>query len=451
MQFGLKPPSIGSSSASPVPLSPAMTYSSVNFSDRERNASPASAMTGRTSVSTHPHDVASPQPWVDKVRHASLEIPRKKSLDGAPPRKSSDSTDEMPSPLPISEPHWQSTRSSPLAHEVPLRGKLSLPALRNKASMRSRLDDTVSVTSSLGNQESETVQVQDMDFELVKPSLPPMSHGRSSQDSSYAGHDADASGVMQGDSVSMHSNAPRSPMFSSMMSSEAPPTESSVSIDAHRQREVKWMALLPVVPASQARKNKKVKRLLLEGVPSSVRYLVWCHLTNSKARAISGVYAQLGKRPRVAAFADIEKDAKTYFPEQPQLHPCDGPLISLLQAYLSMVPDIQYSPGTYRFSERRDVADATLPGLTSIAGHLLLLSPEEDAFWIFTSMMDTHLRPYFSVNTIQLEVDAELFSRAIDINDPGVGRKLYSSLSIPAGEVAKPLSVSDRISGFHVF
>ncbi|KAG1730110.1 RabGAP TBC [Suillus paluster] len=210
-------------------------------------------------------------------------------------------------------------------------------------------------------------------------------------------------------------------MFPDPISSGTPPVESPVSIDAHRQREIKWMALLPIVPPSQARKNKKVKRLLLEGVPSSVRYLVWCHLTDSKARAIPGVYAQLGKRQRVPAFSDIERDAKTYFPDQTQLHPLDGPLVSLLQAYLNMVPDIQYSSG-----------------LTSIAGHLLLLSPEEDAFWIFASMMDAHLRPYFSANTTQLEVDASLLSKAIEVNDPGVCKKLYVTFGIQPGDLARP-------------
>ncbi|KAG2359166.1 hypothetical protein BDR07DRAFT_1251521, partial [Suillus spraguei] len=59
----------------------------------------------------------------------------------------------------------------------------------------------------------------------------------------------------------------------------------------------------PMVPPSQARMNKKVKRLLLDGVPSSVRYLVWCHLSDSKARAIPNVYTQLGKRQRAPAFS----------------------------------------------------------------------------------------------------------------------------------------------------
>ena len=59
-----------------------------------------------------------------------------------------------------------------------------------------------------------------------------------------------------------------------------------------------------------------------------------------------------------------------------------------------------------------------------------MLAPEEDAFWIFVSIMDTHLRPYFSSSTTQLEVDAALFSRALDSIDPAVGKKLFTDLSI---------------------
>ncbi|KAG2073922.1 hypothetical protein BDR04DRAFT_252663 [Suillus decipiens] len=50
MKFGLQPPSTGSSSASPVP-----GFSPSNFSDRDKNASPAFAMTGHTSVDNNPH------------------------------------------------------------------------------------------------------------------------------------------------------------------------------------------------------------------------------------------------------------------------------------------------------------------------------------------------------------------------------------------------------------
>ncbi|EGO22771.1 hypothetical protein SERLADRAFT_393378 [Serpula lacrymans var. lacrymans S7.9] len=86
-----------------------------------------------------------------------------------------------------------------------------------------------------------------------------------------------------------------------------------------------------------------------------------------------------------------------------------------------MVPDIQYSSG-----------------LTSIAGHLLLLAPEEDAFWIFVSMMDTHLRSYFSANPIQMEVDSALFSKALESTDAAVGKKLFVTLGISPSSICRP-------------
>ncbi|KAF9492737.1 hypothetical protein BDN71DRAFT_1396268 [Pleurotus eryngii] len=45
-------------------------------------------------------------------------------------------------------------------------------------------------------------------------------------------------------------------------------------MEEHKQRELRWIALMSSVPAPQARKSKKVKKLLVEGVPSSVRYLI---------------------------------------------------------------------------------------------------------------------------------------------------------------------------------
>lgn len=301
------------------------------------------------------------------------------------------------------------------------------------------MDDAVSVVSFPASGENETVQVQDMDFELIKPSIPQMT-GRPSQDSTLTSRDVeitkpDVSPIL-GDAMSTHSSAPRSPLVPTT------PAESAESIDAHRQRELKWMALFPTVPPSQARKNKKVRKLLQEGVPSSVRYLVWCHLTDSKARALPGVYAKLGRRPPVPAFAEIEKDAAEGFPDQPQLHTAQGPIVSLLQAYLSMVPDILYSSGnvfsTIRVSTRQCLPCLDSLGLTSIAGHLLLLAPEEDAFWIFTSMMDAHLRTYFSTNTIQIEIDASLFSKALEAIDPALSKKLYVQLSISPASITRP-------------
>lgn len=68
-------------------------------------------------------------------------------------------------------------------------------------------------------------------------------------------------------------------------------------------------------------------------------------------------------------------------------------------------------------------------------------APEEDAFWIFISMMDTHLRPYFAANAIQMDVDASLFAKAVEAADPSVAKKLFTDMSIPPVKVCRPWCV----------
>ena len=65
-----------------------------------------------------------------------------------------------------------------------------------------------------------------------------------------------------------------------------------------------------------------------------------------------------------------------------------------------------------------------------IAAQLLLQSPEEDAFWTFISLMDTHLRPYFSTNSVQLEVDGSLFGKALEANDVAAAKKVFGDMAI---------------------
>ncbi|KAJ7460992.1 rab-GTPase-TBC domain-containing protein [Mycena galericulata] len=294
-----------------------------------------------------------------------------------------------------------------------LRQKLSLPNLRRNQSRQS---------TGSGSQDNETVQVQDMDFELVRPNLAQFNQpsGRSSEDSSLGARDTSS---IDGRTSNLGDTYRRTDSPAISISSQAPRSSSSeTSIDAHRQRELKWVSLMGIVPPAQAKKSKKVKKLLMEGsVPSSVRFLVWSHLTDGKAKGIPGVYAQLGKRTRVSALSDIERDVQKCSTDHPQMQSNQASLLSLLQAYLTMVPDVEYSTG-----------------LTLIAGHLLALSPEEDAFWIFVSIMDSYLRPYFASNTTQLEVDAALFSRALESTDAQVAKKVLLDMSVNPVDLCRP-------------
>ena len=240
------------------------------------------------------------------------------------------------------------------ARQLSMRTKLSLPNLRRN---RSRQED------ESGGGDGEMLQVKDMEFQLVTPNFAHFQSTRPSEDSGVLAKDAeirqDGNAFLRTDSpaVSMLSGGSKhSPMSELPTSNSWSPlspstpasrtaTDSESSMDAHRNRETKWISLMSSSPASQAKKSKKVRKLIVEGVPSSVRYLVWSYLTDGKARCVPGVYPQLCSRGRVPSSAEIERDIKNCFQGQPHLQGTQGPVLLLLQAYLNMVPDILYTMG----------------------------------------------------------------------------------------------------------
>jgi len=99
--------------------------------------------------------------------------------------------------------------------------------------------------------------------------------------------------------------------------------------------------------------------------------------------------------------------------DQPHLREPNSSLVSLVQAYFQMVGDVRYNQ------------DFTL-----IAGHLMLQSPEEDAFWTLVQLMETHLRGYFVFNPVQLGVDSTLFVKALDSFDSQLSIHLFAELHV---------------------
>jgi hypothetical protein len=267
---------------------------------------------------------------------------------------------------PPAAPLPASASGSSMVRNTSLRSKISLSALRS----RSLREDRQQQQDDGGLRgEGETVQVMDTDFELVRPTV---SRPRVSEDSSANGKssgsegrpsflrvDSPATSLTSGgasDTRSPGSPSALIPLPSSPISTTVS-TIPSAAVEAHRALELKWVAAMAATPSAQARKNKKIRRLLQEGVPASVRYQVWAHLTDSRAKRIEGLYAQLGERERVPAFTDIQRDAQDCFVGDTRLAQPDGPLVSLLQSYLTMVPDIQYSRGVCR------AASSCFPGV----------------------------------------------------------------------------------------
>jgi hypothetical protein len=66
----------------------------------------------------------------------------------------------------------------------------------------------------------------------------------------------------------------------------ATPTAASVgAVEVHRARELRWISAMSLTPSSHARKSKKTRKLLQEGVPASVRYQVWAHYDGQQSKA----------------------------------------------------------------------------------------------------------------------------------------------------------------------
>ena len=329
-------------------------------SSREREASPqpsakpavpASSRVLHSLPNTAPNGGAPPSIQISLSESQAMpnrtvpgnEAPFSRQLSaGSLPRKSS--TEIEPSSFSDSRaPASAPAPSAPLGRSGSLRSKISLSTLRAK-----------SLRDEDGLHDGDTVQVKDTDFELVRPNT---TRARVSEDSSANNKSSGSEGrppFLRVDSPATSTTSggasdTRSPVSPSAMSlppmTAAQTITSSSAVEAHRARELKWISAMMSTPPSHARKSKKIRKLLQEGVPASVRYQVWAHLTDSKAKRIDGLYAQLGNRERVPAFAEIQRDAHLCFPSDGRLSQPNGPLVTLLQAYLTMVPDIQYCKG----------------------------------------------------------------------------------------------------------
>ena len=269
-------------------------------------------------------------------------------------------------------PRESDTRST-AAVSPPLQSTSLPPGALRRISTRSKLSKTTIVTKTSGSDTfgeiqpptsptvgTETVQVERMDFELVKPSFLRTSP-RSSLDSFPSQeHDNDhqPSPIRQDSTNFLRPESPLSPMSSVVSEKDvnrrASPSSiahsdvlSPTDINAHRNRELKWVSLMSTLDPTQARKSKKVKKLLLNGVPASVRYQVWAHLADCRGKRMNGLYPQLVQRGAVPATPEIIRDSADRFGDQPQGK--DGSIVSVLQAYLTMVPDIQYDAGQFPF------------------------------------------------------------------------------------------------------
>lgn len=215
---------------------------------------------------------------------------------------------------PISAPLPASPRS--LNHK-PSRGLLTFG---RKTSGRTTASPTSATTSGVKKMvgisskdfEDETVRLQKIEFEIVKPmrdilrleedgvragdvSPTPNSIGLAPRPSITLSLDSngDASSAMEA-SLTSHGHPTASDQLTPPLSTHAARPVSMLmdeqTIEDHRTRELKWIKSLGSITPAALRKNKKMRAMVQTGIPSSVRGRVWSFLAEADEVRVAGRY-----------------------------------------------------------------------------------------------------------------------------------------------------------------
>jgi hypothetical protein len=141
-------------------------------------------------------------------------------------------------------------------------------------------------------------------------------------------------------------------------------------------------------PAARARFAETLSRLVLQGgIPAAYRPVVWWELSGGHAKAAlhpPGYYASLtAVRPSSEALYAIAKDLDRTFPGHPFFESRAGveALQRLLAAFATHNADVGYCQS-----------------LNFVGGFLLLLLPEEQAFWVLDCLINEILPPDYYHN-----------------------------------------------------
>jgi hypothetical protein len=233
-----------------------------------------------------------PSPTTKRRSYDNLQqLPRVESP--APRQKQSE---DVPCPVDVLDVHTPlsaSISTSPMASSnMSAHSKVSSTGLRMARVNAGATDMPTTPLSPVGSVQlaDETVHFHDMDFDIVKPKRNRVSVVRTSEDGrnsiSRNSHQSDRPPGQPEEEVQIPSpTSPTTvlPSHQTRVSIPAPLVPNSAhnslttpaSIAAHISREQRWISAMQTIPSSSIRRNKKIKKLLLEGVPASVRGVVW--------------------------------------------------------------------------------------------------------------------------------------------------------------------------------
>ncbi|XP_024983773.1 TBC1 domain family member 8B-like [Cynara cardunculus var. scolymus] len=179
---------------------------------------------------------------------------------------------------------------------------------------------------------------------------------------------------------------------------------------------------------------KELESLVRGGVPRDLRGEVWQAFVGVKARRVEGYYQNLldvcdagGERFATPEKCrkQIEKDLPRTFPGHPALNE-EGrnSLRRLLLAYAQHNPAVGYCQAMNFF-----------------AAILLLMMPEENAFWTLVGIMDDYFDGYFTTDMIESQVDQLVFEDLMRERYPKLVNH-FDNLGVEMGWICGPWLLS---------
>ncbi|KAK0485306.1 hypothetical protein EDD18DRAFT_1083460 [Armillaria luteobubalina] len=265
------------------------------------------------------------------------------------------------------------------------------PSFQSRPSVSESIRPSLDTGSITSQSSAQQIQVKSTDFELVAPS--PIS-------------------------TSPSTTSPSSP-FPPARPAPVERQKSAQEKQQDRDRETKFLQVLSLPKGKQ----KKLRKMVMEGggIPMSVRWLVWMELVGGEKDgkeqpSTNGGILPSGPRGKSQAALTALLAS--------EISSASSPAEKLARAYRRMCPDV-----------------AASDELTSILTFLLVLAPEQDAFWIFCCVMDSSLRGYFTADEQALAIDGELFARALGKADGQLAHHLLTTLGVPAGRLIREAGV----------
>jgi len=149
-----------------------------------------------------------------------------------------------------------------------------------------------------------------------------------------------------------------------------------------------WVFLVTTVDLS-----KELERKILNGIPNTLRCLVWAELCNATSLIAKngGIYEVFLSRPNQEADEPISHDIPRTILDHPRFGTKgsqNNSIANVLHAYANFNPSIGYSQG-----------------MAWIVAALLMHMNEESAFWVFVQMMKNYsLSSFYSKEEEEIEV-----------------------------------------------